>query len=269
MTYELSHGEALLMGAIEGLTEFLPVSSTGHLIITGDLIGFTGEGAKTFEIAIQLGAILAICWHYRARLLCVLYGLPSDPAARRFALNLLVAFLPAAILGALFHGTIKALLFDPLSVAVALVVGGGLILLVERLRGEPRVRSIDDLSWRDALLVGFAQALALVPGTSRSGATIIGGLAFGLSRPVATEFSFFLAIPTMFAATVFDLGAHFGQLGRHDLEVLGLGFAMAFVSALIAVRTFIGYVKDHSFRPFAYYRIVFGAIVFVYFLGRS
>jgi len=269
MTYELSHGEALLMGAIEGLTEFLPVSSTGHLIITGDLIGFTGETAKTFEIAIQLGAILAICWHYRARLLHVLYGLPSDPAARRFALNLSIAFLPAAILGALFHGAIKASLFHPVTVAVALVVGGGLILLVERLRGEPRVRSIDDLSWRDALVVGCAQALALVPGTSRSGATIIGGLAFGLSRQVATEFSFFLAIPTMFAATVFDLGASFGQLGRHDLEVLGLGFAMAFVSALIAVRTLIGYVKDHSFRPFAYYRIVFGAIVFVYFLGRS
>jgi undecaprenyl-diphosphatase len=269
MTYELSHGEALLMGAIEGLTEFLPVSSTGHLIITGDLIGFTGETAKTFEIAIQLGAILAICWHYRARLLGVLYGLPSDPAARRFAQNLLVAFLPAAILGALFHGAIKALLFRPVTVAIALVVGGGLILLVERLRGEPRVRSIDDLSWRDALVVGCAQALALVPGTSRSGATIVGGLAFGLSRQVATEFSFFLAIPTMFAATIFDLGANFGQLGRHDLEVLGLGFVMAFVSALIAVRTLIGYVKDHSFRPFAYYRIVFGAIVFVYFLGRS
>ncbi len=257
------------MGAIEGLTEFLPVSSTGHLIITGDLIGFSGETAKTFTIAIQLGAILAICWHYRGRLWRVLYGLPSDPAARCFALNLLVAFLPAALLGALFHGAIKASLFHPVTVAVALMVGGGLILLVEGLRGEPRVQSIDDLSWRDALAVGCAQALALVPGTSRSGATIIGGLAFGLSRPVATEFSFFLAIPTMFAATAFELGANFGQLGRHDLEVLGLGFAMAFVSALIAVRTLIGYVKDHSFRPFAYYRIVFGAIVFVYFLGPS
>jgi len=268
MTYELSHGEALLLGVIEGLTEFLPVSSTGHLIITGALIGFTGEAAKTFEIAIQLGAILAICWHYRARLLRVLYGLASDPAARHFALNIAVAFLPAAILGALFHNAIKALLFHPVTVAVALVVGGGLILLVERLHGEPRVRSIDDLSWRDALVVGCAQALALVPGTSRSGATIIGGLAFGLSRQVATEFSFFLAIPTMFAATIFDLWAHVGQLGRYDLEVLGLGFVMAFVSALIAVRTLIGYVKDHSFRPFAYYRIVFGAIVFVYFLGR-
>ncbi len=269
MTNELSHGEALLLGAIEGLTEFLPVSSTGHLIITGDLIGFTGETAKTFEIAIQLGAILAICWHYRARLWRVLYGLPSDPAARRFALNIAVAFLPAAFLGALFHGTIKAVLFQPVTVAVALVVGGGLILLVERLCGEPRVQSMDELSWRDALVVGCAQALALIPGASRSGATIIGGLAFGLSRPVATEFSFFLAIPTMFAATVFDLGANFGQLSRHDLEVLALGFVMAFVSALIAVRTFIGYIQDHSFRPFAYYRIVFGAIVFVYFLGRS
>ncbi len=257
------------MGAVEGLTEFLPISSTGHLIITGDLIGFTGDAAKTFEIAIQLGAILAICWHYRARLLSVLHGLPGDPAARRFALNIAVAFLPAAIVGAIFHGAIKETLFHPVTVAVALMMGGVLILLVERLRGEPRVQTIDELSWRDAVKVGCAQALALIPGTSRSGATIIGGLAFGLSRPVATEFSFFLAIPTMFAATVFDLGMRLGELGRHELEVLGLGFAMAFLSALIAVRALLGYVKDHSFRPFAYYRIVFGAIVLVYFAGPS
>lgn len=197
--------KALLLGIIEGLTEFLPISSTGHLIIAGSLLGYTNEQSKVFKIVIQLAAILAVCWHFRSRIGVALGGLGSDPVQQRFAGLLIVGFLPAAVLGLLFHSTIKAYLFNPLTVAGALIAGGLLILYIERRARTPRIEQIDAMRWPDALKVGFAQAAAMFPGVSRSGATIMGGLMFGLSRKAATEFSFFLAIPTMFAATLYDV----------------------------------------------------------------
>jgi undecaprenyl-diphosphatase len=253
--------KALVLGVVEGLTEFLPISSTGHLIIASALLGDGGAKNKLFIIVIQLGAILAVCWEYRVRLARVALGLGSDPAARRFAANLVVAFLPAAVLGVLFHSTIKSALFHALPVATALVVGGVLILWVER-RGRPvRVAEVDDLRWSDALKIGFAQALALIPGTSRSGATILGGLFFGLSRRAATEFSFFLAIPTMLGAVTYDLYRNRGLLAWDDLGAFAIGFAASFVAGLLVVRSLLRYVSRHDFRAFAYYRIVFGLLV--------
>jgi len=256
---------ALLLGIVEGLTEFLPVSSTGHLIVAGSLLGYTGEQAKTFEIVIQAGAILAVCWEFRARLIAVLRGLFTEPSAQRFALNLFVAFLPAAVLGLAFSKVIKAHLFAPVPVACAFVVGAFVIIWVERrqrARALPaRISSIDDMRWTDALKVGCAQALALVPGTSRSGATIIGGMLFGLSRVAATEFSFFLAIPTLFAATGYSLWKDSSLLGAQALGAFGVGFAASFVSAFACVRWLIRYVAHHDFVPFAWYRIVFGAVI--------
>ena len=256
---------ALLLGIVEGLTEFLPVSSTGHLIVAGSLLGYTGDQAKMFEIVIQAGAILAVCWEYRVRLAGVARGLFTDPAARRFAVNLLVAFLPAAALGLAFNPAIKARLFAPVPVALAFVAGALVILWAERRqRARPetvRVTSVDAMRWTDALLVGCAQAVALVPGTSRSGATIIGGMLFGLSRVAATEFSFFLAIPTLFAATGYSLWKDATLLSAEALPALGAGFAAAFVSAFACVRWLIRYVSHHDFVPFAWYRIAFGALI--------
>lgn len=253
--------KALVLGIVEGLTEFLPVSSTGHLIITGDLLGFNDERGKVFEIAIQLAAILAVVWEYRRKLGQVLLGLPNDRAAQRFAFNLVVAFLPAAVLGLLFAGAIKAHLFNPISVATAFIVGALLILWVERREHRVRVQSVDEMTWKDALRVGFAQALALIPGTSRSGATIIGGLFFGLSRRAATEFSFFLAIPTMFAATFYDVLKHRDLLRIEDLGMFAVGGVASFVSAFLAVRGLLRYISRHDFTIFAWYRIVFGILV--------
>jgi undecaprenyl-diphosphatase len=256
---------ALLLGVVEGLTEFLPVSSTGHLIVAGSLTGYTGEQAKTFEIVIQAGAILAVCWEFRAKLITVLRGLFTDAAAQRFVLNLGVAFLPAGILGLAFNKVIKAHLFAPIPVACAFIVGAFVIIWAEhRQRARPdtvRVASIDDMRWTDALMVGFAQALALIPGTSRSGATIIGGMLFGLSRVAATEFSFFLAIPTLFAATGYSLWKDATLLSAQALPMFGVGFAASFVSAFACVRWLIRYVAHHDFVPFAWYRIVFGLVV--------
>lgn len=258
---------AALLGVVEGLTEFLPVSSTGHLIVAGSLLGYTGEQAKTFEIVIQAGAILAVCWEFRAKLIAVMRGLISQPAARRFALNLVIAFIPAAALGFAFNKAIKAHLFAPIPVACAFVVGAFLILWAERRqRLKPntiRVASVDDMRWTDALKVGCAQALALIPGTSRSGATIIGGMLFGLSRVAATEFSFFLAIPTLFAATAYSLWKDSSLLAGQSLSMFGVGFATAFVSAFVCVRWLIRYVAHHDFVPFAWYRIAFGAVILV------
>jgi undecaprenyl-diphosphatase len=257
---------ALILGIVEGLTEFLPVSSTGHLIVAGSLLGYTGEQAKTFEIVIQAGAILAVCWEYRARLWSVVRGITSVPAARRFVVNLFIAFLPAAVLGLLFSHAIKAHLFAPVPVACAFIIGALVILVAERrqrLRPDTiRVDSVDAMRWTDALLVGCAQALALVPGTSRSGATIIGGMLFGLSRVAATEFSFFLAIPTLFAATGYSLWKDASLLSAQALPAFGVGFAAAFVSAFACVRWLIRYVSHHDFIPFAWYRIAFGAMIF-------
>lgn len=250
-----------LLGVIEGLTEFLPVSSTGHLIIFGDLLGYDDERSKVFKIVIQLAAILAVCWDYRARIRDVLGGLGRSASANRFATNLLVGFLPAAVLGLLFYKIIKGYLFNPLTVAAALVLGGVLILWIERGHYHPRLATVDELGWRDALKVGLAQSLAMFPGVSRSGATIMGGLLFGLSRRAATEFSFFLAIPTMLAATAYDVFKNRALLSLDDLPVFAVGFAFSFAAAMVAVRAFIHYVSGHSFAPFAWYRIAFGLFV--------
>ncbi|OGI48476.1 MAG: undecaprenyl-diphosphatase [Candidatus Muproteobacteria bacterium RIFCSPHIGHO2_02_FULL_65_16] len=258
--------QALILGVVEGLTEFLPVSSTGHLIVVGDAIGFTGERAKTFEISIQLGAILGVAWFYRARLLDLAGGLDRAPE-RRFVLNLFIAFLPAAALGLLAHKYIKAHLFNPLTVAGALIAGGFAILLIERRhrhRGA-RVHALGEITRLDALKVGLAQTLSLFPGVSRSGATIMGGLFLGLSRTAATEFSFFLAMPTMFAATLYDLFRSRQLLHAEDTLLFAAGFVMAFLTALVVVKTFLVYVARHTFRPFAWYRIGFGLLVLAYF----
>jgi undecaprenyl-diphosphatase len=256
---------ALVLGIVEGLTEFLPVSSTGHLIVAGSLLGYVGEQAKVFEIVIQAGAILAVCWEYRARLASVLRGLFSEPRAQRFTLNLFVAFLPAAVIGLALGKAIKAHLFAPVPVAGAFVVGALVILWVERRqKARPatvRIDSVDAMTWTDALKVGCAQCLALIPGTSRSGATIIGGMLFGLSRVAATEFSFFLAIPTLFAATGYSLWKDGALLGTAALPAFGVGFVAAFVSAFACVRWLIRYVSHHDFVPFAWYRIAFGAVI--------
>ncbi|MBI3773111.1 MAG: undecaprenyl-diphosphate phosphatase [Gammaproteobacteria bacterium] len=259
--------KALLLGLLEGATEFLPVSSTGHLIIAGDLLGFTGEKSKTFEIFIQLGAILAIIWHYRQRVMSTVAGIGRDPGANRFVINLGIAFMPAAVLGLLFHKTIKAYLFNPYTVAAALVVGGFIILWVERRKHVTKIEAVDQMSWQDALKVGLFQSFALFPGVSRAGATIMGGLLSGLSRSAATEFSFFLAIPTMLTATSYDLYKSRDLFDINDFGLLALGFIAAFISALFVVKRFLSYVGRHSFAPFAYYRIVFGILVLL--LGYS
>lgn len=256
--------KALVMGIVEGLTEFLPISSTGHLILTASLLDFTGDKVKVFEIAIQAGAMLAVCWEYRARIVSVLSGLFSDDKSQRFVLNLVIAFIPAALLGLLFSSMIKEALFAPVPVATAFIVGGLIILWVERRhknRLGSRVESVDDMSAMDAFKVGCAQAFALIPGTSRSGATIIGGMMFGLSRKAATEFSFFLAIPTLFAATIYSIYKERDLLSAADLPWFSVGAVSAFVSAFFCVRWLLRYISSHDFTIFAWYRIVFGLIV--------
>ncbi len=243
---------ALVLGIVEGLTEFLPVSSTGHLILAGDLLGYGGERAGVFYVAIQTGAMLAVVWEYRARFFRV------DLQLWR---NLLVAFLPAAVLGLAFGGFIKAQLFGPVPVALAFIIGGIVILFVERGTRAARVDSTKAMTWQDALKVGIAQCFALIPGTSRSGATIIGGMLFGLSRPAATEFSFFLAVPTLVAAGSYDLWKHRGLFTSDDLGMFAVGLATSFVSAFVVIRWLVRYVATHDFRPFAWYRIGFGIVV--------
>lgn len=253
--------KAVIMGIVEGVTEFLPVSSTGHLIITGQALGFLDhEKRNVFTIVIQLGAILAVCWAYRAKIWAVVSTLHTWPA-QRFVINLLVAFLPAAVIGVSAIGNIKQHLFHPIPVATALIVGGLVILWAERRQHVVRFQEVEDLTWKQALKVGFAQSLALFPGVSRSGATIIGGLFFGLSRKAATEFSFFLAIPTMFAATFYDLYKHRDQLSSDDIGLFACGFGAAFVAGFAAVRVLLKYVQNHDFTLFAYYRIGFGLLV--------
>lgn len=253
--------KALILGVVEGLTEFLPISSTGHLIIVGSLLNYTDDQSKVFKIVIQLGAILAVCWDFRERIGKVLGGLGSDPVQQRFAGLLIIGFLPAAVLGLMFHSTIKTYLFNPLTVAGALIAGGFLILWIERKAYHPRINSVDEMRWPDALKVGFAQAAAMFPGTSRSGATIMGGLIFGLSRKTATEFSFFLAIPTMFAATIYDVYKNWGLLRLEDLPVFAVGFIASFIAAMLTVKALLRYVSNHDFTVFAWYRIVFGIVV--------
>ncbi len=258
--------KAVVLGLVEGLTEFLPVSSTGHLIIVGDVLHFNDEIGKAFEIVIQLGAILAICWEYRQRLVQVVGGISREAGAQRFIVNLFIAFLPVAVFGLLFNKAIKAHLFQPFTVAIAFIVGGLIIAWVEKgRRYAPRIHSVDDMRWGDALKIGLAQVLALIPGTSRSGATIIGGMIFGLSRQAATEFSFFLAVPVMFAASFYDLYKHWDLMNGQELGVFAVGFVTAFASAFIATKALIKFVARHTFMVFAWYRIVFGAILLGYY----
>jgi undecaprenyl-diphosphatase len=257
--------KAALLGIVEGLTEFIPVSSTGHLILAGSLLGWHDAKAKVFEIAIQTGAMLSVTWYFRARIAQVVAGLSHDPAARRFALNVVVASIPAIVVGLSFGGAIKTVLFYPVPVAVALVVGGVIIILVERRHkatGRPaRVQHVDAITPMDAFKVGLAQSFALIPGTSRSGATIIGGMLFGLSRRAATEFSFFLAIPILIGAGVYDTWKYRAMLGMDDVPLFAVGLVFAFFSALATVHWLIRFVATHDFIGFAWYRIVFGGIV--------
>ena len=231
--------------------------------MVAQLLDFQDEKGKVFEIAIQTGAMLAVVWEYRARFAHALTGLTSDPKAQRFVLNLIVAFMPAAVLGLLFGKLIKAHLFYAVPVAIAFILGAIVILWVEKRPRKARIDDVDSMTWKDALKVGFAQAFALIPGTSRSGATIIGGMLFGLSRRAATEFSFFLAVPTLIAAGAYDLLKHRDLLSAADLPVFGVGFVAAFVSAFVCVRWLIRYIATHDFTIFAWYRIVFGVIVLV------
>jgi undecaprenyl-diphosphatase len=259
--------KAIIMGLVEGFTEFLPISSTGHLILAGSLINFTGEVAQVFEIAIQAGAILAVMWEYRVRIGAALGGVTSDPRQQKLVINLIVAFIPAAVLGFLFSKAIKAHLFAPVPVAAAFIAGAFVILWAERrhktLAGSHRVETVDDMTVVDAFKVGCAQCFALIPGTSRSGATIIGGMLFGLSRTAATEFSFFLAIPTLLAATVYSVFKARHDLHASDLPLFLIGGVAAFVSAFLCVRWLLRFISTHDFTGFAWYRIVFGVIILV------
>jgi len=254
--------KAAIMGVVEGLTEFLPISSTGHLILAGSLIDFTGQRAKVFEIAIQTGAIAAVVIVYWPKIARTVVELPHSGAAQRFALNVLIAFLPAVVLGLLFGKAIQAHLFTPLVVASTFIVGAFVILWAERRpQSAARVHSVDDMSAWDALKVGLVQCFAMIPGTSRSGATIIGGMLLGLSRQAATDFSFFLAIPTLIGAGVYSLWKERALLSMADLPLFGIGLLFAFLSAWVCVRWLLRYIAHHSFVPFAWYRIAFGLVV--------
>jgi len=255
--------KAIILGVVEGLTEFLPISSTGHLILAGSLLHFTDEISKVFEVVIQAGAMLAIIWEYRNRFTKVALGLVNDAPSRRFALQLLVAFLPAAIVGLAFSKAIKRYLFQPVPVAAAFIIGAFVILWVERRKANVRVEQVDSMTLSDAFKVGLAQTLALIPGTSRSGATIIGGMLLGLSRRAATEFSFFLAVPTLLAAAGYDLFKHRHLLHKEELGLFATGFVAAFFSAFLCIRWLLRYVSRHNFNAFAWYRIAFGVVILV------
>jgi len=258
--------KSLILGLVEGFTEFLPVSSTGHLIVAGALLDFNDERGKMFEIVIQCGAIFALCWEYRVRIWRALSGLGRDRLANRLVLNLAIAFVPLAALGLVFGKLIKAHLFRAETVAITSIAGAFVIFAVERWyrrKGRPRVETVDDLRPWDALKVGIAQAFALIPGTSRSGATIIGGMLFGLSRRAATEFTFFLAIPTLVIAGLYSLWKERALLAGSDLGMWTVGMLASFVSAFFCVRWLLRYIATHSFVPFAWYRIAFGAMVLV------
>ncbi|VVM45285.1 Undecaprenyl-diphosphatase [Pseudomonas fluorescens] len=253
--------QAIILGIVEGLTEFLPISSTGHQIIVADLIDFGGERAMAFNIIIQLGAILAVVWEFRRKIIEVVLGLRTEPSARHFTVNLLVAFMPAVVLGVLFADFIHHHLFNPITVAAALVVGGVIMLWAERRNHRIEVEHVDQMNWTHALKIGLVQCLAMIPGTSRSGSTIIGGLLFGLSRKAATEFSFFLAMPTMVGAAVYSGYKYRDLFQPADLPVFAIGFVVSFIFAMIAVRGLLKFIANHSYAAFAWYRIVFGLLI--------
>lgn len=254
--------KAAVMGIVEGLTEFLPISSTGHLILAGALLGFTDEKAKVFEIAIQTGAILAVILVYWQKIRSTLVALPSEREAQRFALNVLVAFIPAVVLGLAFGKLIQSNLFRPSVVATTFILGAFVILWAEkRQQGQVRIHEVEEMRWTDALKLGLVQCFALIPGTSRSGATIIGGMLLGLSRKAATDFSFYLAIPTLIGAGAYSLYKERGALGADDIPMFAVGLLFSFVSAWLCVRWLLRYISTHSFVPFAWYRIAFGVLV--------
>lgn len=256
--------KAAILGVVEGLTEFLPISSTGHLIITRSILNLEGAFWQSFDMAIQVGAIIAVVWEFRERIAQIVSGLFSmERAAWRFVINVLIACVPAVAFALLFEKQIKGLLFNAVSVAIALVVGGLIILWAERRqeRKEPRVHSLADLTYLDALKVGVAQIAAIIPGTSRSGSTIIGGMLFGLSRKAATEFSFFLAIPILFGASVFELNDLRGQMNLQNITLFVIGFVFSFISAFICVRWLLRFVSHNNFKGFAWYRIAFGLFI--------
>lgn len=254
--------KAAIMGLVEGLTEFLPISSTGHLILAGTLLGFHDDKAKVFEIAIQTGAILAVIMVYWSKLRATLQNLPQSTEARSFARNVLIGFLPAVVMGLLLGKAIKTHLFTAEVVATTFIVGGLIILWAERRPASMvRVHSVDDMHWRDALKVGLVQCLAMIPGTSRSGATIIGGMLLGLSRKAATDFSFYLAIPTLIGAGAYSLYKERALLSVQDLPMFGVGLLVSFISAWVCVRWLLRFISTHSFEVFAWYRIVFGLVV--------
>ena len=254
--------KAAIMGVVEGLTEFLPISSTGHLILAGSLLGLADAKAKVFDIAIQTGAIIAVVIVYWARLMETARGLGSSDKARRFVINVGVAFIPAVVLGLLFGKAIKAHLFTAPVVASTFIIGGFVILWAERRPASTvRINTVDDMGPLDALKVGLAQCLAMIPGTSRSGATIIGGMLLGLSRQAATEFSFFLAIPTLIGAGAYSLFKERATLSAADVPMFAVGFVFSFIFAWVCVRWLLRYIATHTFTPFAYYRIVFGCVV--------
>ncbi len=256
---------ALLLGILEGLTEFIPVSSTGHLIVAIDVIGFNAPPGKVFEIVIQLGAIGAICWLYRDKLWRTATGYLTGKAKdQRFAHAIVIAFLPAAVIGVMAHGFIKSVLFSAEVVGAMLIIGGVAILLIEAYKPAPKIDSVDHITLTKALQIGFCQVLAMIPGTSRSGATIMGSLLLGLDRKTAAEFSFFLAIPTMLGATVYDLYKNYQFLTLDAIELIAAGFISAFIAALFVVRWFIAFIGTHGFVPFAYYRMVVGSVILLW-----
>lgn len=256
--------KAAIMGVVEGATEFLPISSTGHLILAGDLLNFMSDEKRgVFEIAIQLGAILAVVWEYRTRFVSTFAGIGRDSIANRLIINIAIAFLPLAILGLTFGKTIKTYLFKPVPVALAFIVGAFIILWAEKRKHTVSIQTVDDIRPMDALKLGFAQAVALIPGMSRSGSTIIGGLFIGLSRKAAAEFSFFLAVPTLGIASIYSMYKDRALLSMDDMGAWVMGFLFAFISAMIAVRALIRYVSHHDFTIFAWYRIVFGVMVLI------
>ena len=260
--------KVVVLGIVEGLTEFLPVSSTGHLILVGEWIKFESAGSKIFDVVIQLGAILAVCWIYRAKLAGVAVGIFNDVEDQRFATNLILAFLPAMVMGALLHGFIKSVLFSPWVVSVALIVGGFAIMVIEKAVTRSDHHAIEEMPARVAFGIGVCQTLALIPGVSRAGATIMGAMCLGVDRRTATEFSFFLAIPTMFAATVYDLYKSWSVMTTDNLSLIAWGFVCAFLAAMFVVRTLIGFVSRRGFIPFAWYRIVIGLVMMAILLAR-
>ncbi|MBX3502950.1 MAG: undecaprenyl-diphosphate phosphatase [Alphaproteobacteria bacterium] len=257
--------KAALLGILEGLTEFLPVSSTGHIILMQELIGFQGPKGKVFEIVIQLGAILAVCWLYRAKMWRTALDIRRDPVAQRFAANIVIAFLPAVVIGVLFHRQIKEVLLNAWVVSVALIVGGFVILLIERFAPRPSVKRVDDMDWKLALKIGIFQCLAMIPGTSRSAATIMSARVFGADRATAAEFSFFLAIPTMLGAAVYDTFKNRASLGADSggILLIVVGFVLAFVAAMLVVRAVVSFVSRYGFGIFAWYRIMLGSVALV------